>query len=376
MLKGKLSFDTSRLKFDTTKLEALFKPKAPPLIGADLSSSSIKMVELAEAAKGVYRIERYAIEALPKDAVVDGNINNLDAVSDALKRCHKRLGTNIKNLALALPNAAVISKKILVPAGQTDEELEMQVETEANQYIPFSLDEVNLDFQVLGPAPNNPEDVEVLIAASRKEKIEDRIAAAEAAGLKALVMDVDLYAAQSAFELIFASATAEEQKDQNIAMVDVGATTMTVNVLRNGQSIYLREQPFGGNELSQEIQNRFGLSAEEAEAAKRDGGLPEDYETEVLQPFVDKMGLEIARALHFFFSSTPYNSVAQILLSGGCAAIPGVDDAVTRRTQVDTAIANPFAAMDVSPKIRAKSLAQDAPSLLVACGLAMRRFDP
>jgi type IV pilus assembly protein PilM len=306
--------------------------------------------------------------------VVEGNINNLDAVSDALKRCHKRLGTNIKNVALALPNAAVISKRIFVPAGQTEEELEVQVETEANQYIPFSLDEVNLDFQVLGPAPSNPEDVEVLIAASRKEKIEDRVAAAEAAGLKATVMDVDLYAAQAAFELM--TAGEGDDKDENIAVVDVGATTMTVNVLRNGQSIYLREQPFGGNELSQEIQNKFGLSSDEAEVAKRDGGLPEEYESEVLQPFVDKMGLEIARALHFFFSSTPYNQVNQIVLAGGCAAIPGADAAITRRTQVPTVIANPFANMDISPKIKVKTLTQDAPSLMVACGLALRRFDP
>lgn len=375
MAKGKISFDAGKLKFDPAALERLFKRKAPPLIGADLSSSAIKMVELAEAGKGLYRVERYAIEPLPKDSVIDGNINNLDAVSDALKRCHKRLGTNIKNLALALPNAAVISKKILVPAGQSEEELEMQVETEANQYIPFSLDEVNLDFQVLGPAPNNPEDVEVLIAASRKEKIEDRVAAAEAAGLKATVMDVDLYAAQSAFELM-GIGLGDEEKDQNIAIVDVGATTMAVNVMRNGQSVYLREQPFGGNELTQEIQNKFGLAPEEAEVAKRDGGLPEEYQSELLQPFVDKMGLEIARALHFFFSSTPYNQVSQIVLSGGCAAIPGVDAAITRRTQVPTIVANPFANMDVSSKIRASSLAQDAPSLMVACGLAMRRFDP
>ena len=375
MAKGKFSLDASKLKFDPAALERLFKPKAPPLIGADLSSSAIKMVELAEAGKGLYRVERYAIEPLPKDSVVDGNINNLDAVSDALKRCHKRMGTSIKNLALALPNAAVISKKILVPAGQSEEDLELQVATEANQYIPFSLDEVNLDFQVLGPAPNNSEDVEVLIAASRKEKIEDRVAAAEAAGLKATVMDVDLYAAQSAFELMEIGA-AEDEKDQNIAMVDVGATIMAVNVLRNGQSIYLREQPFGGNELTQDIQNKFGLAPDEAEVAKRDGGLPEEYETELLQPFVDKMGLEIARALHFFFSSTPYNQVSQIVLSGGCAAIPGVDAAIMRRTQVPTVIANPFINMDVSPKIKMKSLVQDAPSLMVACGLAMRRFDP
>ncbi|MGZ8265415.1 MAG: pilus assembly protein PilM [Burkholderiales bacterium] len=375
MLKGKVSFDVKKLKFDPAVLERLFKPKVPPLIGTDLSSSAIKMVELAEAAKGLYRLERYAIEPLPKDSVVDGNINNLEAVGEALKRCHKRLGSSIRNVALALPNAAVISKKILVPAGQTEEELEVQVETEANQYIPFSLDEVNLDFQVLGPSPNNPEDVEVLIAASRKEKIEDRIAAAEAAGLKATVMDVDLYAAQSAFELMGVGA-ADSEKDENIAMVDVGATTLALNVLRNGQSIYLREQPFGGNELTQDIQNKFGLSLEEAEAAKRDGGLPEDFETELLQPFVDKMGLEIARALHFFFSSTAYNQVNQIVLSGGCAAIPNVDAAIAKRTQVPTSIANPFAAMDVSPKIKARTLAQDAPSLLVACGLAMRRFDP
>lgn len=368
MLKGKFS-----INLDT--LEGLFKPKAPPLVGADISSSSIKMVELAEAGKGLYRVERYTVEPLPKDSVVDGNINNLDAVSEALKRCHKRLGTSVKNLAMALPNAAVISKKILVPAGQPEEDLELQVETEANQYIPFALDEVNLDFQVLGPAPNSPDDVEVLIAASRKEKIEDRIAAAEVAGLKAVVMDVDIFAAQTAFELI-ASQFPDKGKDQNIAIVDVGATMMNVNVLRNGQSIYMREQPFGGNQLTQEIQNRFGLSPEEAEAAKRAGGLPESYESEVLQPFMDMLALEVARALQFFFTSTQHNQVNHVVMSGGCAAIPGVDVAVTKRTQVNTVIANPFASMALSSRIKPKSLTQDAPSLMVACGLAMRRFDP
>jgi len=374
MIKGKFDLDLQRLKFDPAVLERLFKPKAPPLIGVDLSSSAIKMVELVEAGKGRYKLERYAIEPLPKDSVVDGNINKLDVVCDALKRCHKRLGTGVKNLALALPNAAVISKKILVPAGQTEEELEVQVETEANQYIPFSLDEVNLDFQVLGLAPNNSEDVEVLIAASRKEKVEDRVAVAEAAGLKPIVMDVDLFAAQAAFELT-GVGLAEEDKDQNIAMIDIGANSTAVNIMRNGQSIYLREQPFGGNELTEEIQNKFGLTAEEAEVAKREGGLPEEYESELLEPFVEKMGLEIARALHFFFSSTAYNQVGQIVLSGGCAAIPGVDTAIARRAQVRTTIANPFATMEVSPKIRSASLAQDAPSLMVACGLALRRFD-
>lgn len=368
MLKGNFSFNLEAL-------ENLFKPRTPPLIGTDISSSSIKMVEISAAGKGLYRLERYAIEPLPRDSVVDGNINNLDAVSEALRRCHKRLGSSIKNLAMALPTAAVITKKILVPAGQPEEELELQVETEANQYIPFALDEVNLDFQVLGPSPSSPDDVEVLIAASRKEKIEDRIAAAEVVGLKAIVMDVELYASQAAFELM-RNQFPDDGKDQNIALVDIGATVMNVDILRNGQSIYLREQPFGGNQLSQEIQNRFGLSPEEAEAAKRAGGLPESYEPEVLQPFMDAAALEVARALQFFFTSTQHNQVNHIVLCGGCAAIPGIDVAVTRRTQVNTVIANPFANMTLSSRIKPKSLTQDAPSLMVACGLALRRFDP
>lgn len=367
MLKGKFSFDFKAL-------EALFKPRAVAIIGTDISSSSIKMVELSEV-KGAFRVERYAIEPLARDSVVDGNINNLDAVSETLRRCHKRMGSKLKNLAMALPNAAVISKKILVPAGQREEDLELQVETEANQYIPFSLDEVNLDFQVVGPAPNSPEDVEVMIAASRKDKIEDRVAVAEAAGLKTMVMDVDIFASQSAFELI-ESQFPDNGKDQNIAIVEIGSTMMNVNVLRNGQSIYLREQPFGGHQLTQEIQNKYGLSQEEAEAAKRVGGLPDDYETEVLHPFMDMLALEVARALQFFFTSTQFNQVDHILLAGGCAAIPGIAESVFKRTQVNTVIANPFANMELSPLIRPKILLQDAPSLMVACGLAMRRFDP
>ncbi len=362
------------MKFNPHVIERLFKSKAPPLIGCDISSSSVKMVEIADAGRHLYRVERYSIEPLPRDAVVDGNIMNLDAVADSLKRCWKRMGTSIRSLALALPSAAVITKKIVVPAGQQEDELEMQVETEANQYIPFALDEVNLDFQVIGPAPNSPDDVEVLIAASRKEKIEDRVAAAEAAGLKAAVMDVESFAAQTAFELIQRQLP-DNGKDQNVAIVDVGTTMMNLNVLRNGQSIYMREQPFGGNQLTQEIQRQFGMSPEEAEAAKRTGGLPDNYDTDVLAPFVDTLGLEVARALQFFFTSTQFNQVHQILLAGGCAAIPGIDEIVTRRTSVPTMVANPFANMALSSKIRPKHLSTDAPSLMVACGLAMRRFD-
>jgi len=367
MFKGKFAFDADFIG-------NLLKPKSPPLIGVDISSSSVKMVELVGSGRGRYRLERYTIEPLPKDAVVDGNIMNLEEVGDALRRGWKRMGTRAKNLAMALPSAAVITKKIVVPAGQTEEQLEAQVETEANQYIPFALEEVNLDFQTLGPAANSTDDVEVLIAASRKEKVEDRVAVAESVGLKATVMDIDSFASQNAFELMQGQLP-DAGRDQTIAVVDVGASMMNINVLRNGQSVYMREQPFGGNQLTQEIMRHYSLSVEEAEAAKRNGGLPDTYDSEVLAPFMDTLALEIARALQFFFTSTQFNQVHHIFLSGGSTTIPGLPEVVAERTQVNTLVANPFVGMEISSKVRQAQLTVDAPALLVACGLALRRFD-
>lgn len=352
----------------------LFKPKAPPVFGLDISSSSVKMLEIVEAGKG-YRVERYAIEPLPRDAVVDGNINNLEAVTDAVRRAHKRLATRTKHVAMAVPTGAVITKKIIVPAGLREDELELQVETEANQYIPFALEEVNLDFQVLGSATTGPDDQEVLIAATRKEKVEDRVAVADSAGLKALVMDVESFAQQAALSLVVTQLPGGG-KDQNVAVVDIGANVMNVTVLRNDQSIYTREQAFGGNQLTQDIVSRYGMSPEEAENAKRSGGLPDDFETEVLRPFMDNLSMEVQRALQFFFTSTQYHSVDHILLAGGSAGIPGLEESVSIRTQVPTSVGNPFASMQTSPRIQLKRLVVDAPSLIVACGLAMRRFDP
>ena len=348
--------------------------KPPSLIGVDIASTSLKLVELTESGKGTYRLERYAIEPLPKDTVTDGNISNLDQVSDALKRAWKRMGSRNRLVAMALPAAMVITKKIIVPAGQKEEELELAVEAEANQYIPFALDEVNLDFQVLGPAPNNVDEVEILIAASRKEKVEDRVAIAEAAGLKPTVMDVESYATQEVFRLIAPSLPANG-RDQNIALVDVGAHVTHFYVLRNNQFLFSRDQVFGGNQLTQDIQRAFNLSAEEAESAKRNQGLPENYDNDVLQPFMETLALEITRALQFFFTSTSHSQVDQIVLSGGCAVLPGLDELVAKRAGVATVLANPFANMAASDRIRPRQLAQDAPMLLIATGLALRSFE-
>jgi type IV pilus assembly protein PilM len=348
--------------------------KTPPLIGLDIGSSSVKIVELSEPSTGTLRLERYAIESLPRGAVVDGNIDKIDIVAEAVKRAWRRSGTRYKNVAMALPASAVITKRIALPANLREQELEMQVESEANQYIPFALDEVSLDFQVLGPIPNAPDDVEVLIAASRKEKVEDRMAVAQAAGLKPMVVDVESYAMRSALQRLI-NQLPNGGEGLVIAVFYMGANATSVTVMHDGEAIYEREQPFGGQQLTGDIARTYGIPADEAEQKKRSGDLPANFETDVLKPFVDSAVTEITRALQFFFTSTPYTRIDQIMLAGGSAVLAGLADALMERAQVPTSVISPFKGMEISPNIREKQLRLDAPALLTPCGLAMRRFD-
>lgn len=352
----------------------LFGSKAQQLAGLDISSSSVKLVEIAGDAASGYRVEAYAVELLPKDVVQDGNISDLDAVSEAVRRALRRMGTGTRNVAMALPASAVITKKIYLPQGLREHEMEFHVESEANQYIPFPLDEVNLDFQVLGQSPGSPDDIEVFVAASRKEKVEDRVAVAESSGLKAVIMDVDSLAVESAFSLVGAQIQGGA-KGRTIGLADIGANAMHMSVMRDGVQIYSREQAIGGARLTQDIARQFGLSPEEAESAKRSGDLPPEYERDLRRPFMDSVALEVSRALQFFFTSTQYNEVDHIVLAGGCAVMGNLAEVVSGRTQVPTTVANPFAGMTLSSRVRAKSLAADAPAMMVACGLALRRVE-
>lgn len=355
-------------------LGSLLGKKNPPLIGLDISTSGVKLVELAEAGKNEFRLERFASEPLPRGAVVDGNIENIEQVSEAVRRVWKKSGTRARHVAIAMPPASVITKKIILPAGLSEDELEVQVESEANQYIPFALDEVSLDFDVIGPAQNAPEDVEVLIAATRKEKVEDRVAVAEAAGLKPQVMDIESYAARAAIDRITAQLPKGGQ-GQIVALFQIGALVTHVSVLLDGQAIYEREQPFGGNQLTQDIVRTYGLTFEEAESKKRAGDLPDGYERELLEPFLENAAMEVTRAIQFFFTSTPYTRIDQIFLAGGCAVLPGLVELIAERTKVSTSVVSPFKGMQMAPNVREKQLRAEAPSYLVACGLAMRRFD-
>jgi type IV pilus assembly protein PilM len=351
----------------------MFSRQPAPLLGLDISSSSVKLVELGRDKAGNLVLERCAIEPLERGWITDGNVEKFDEVADAMRRVIKKSGTRTKNVAMALPPSAVITKKIILPGGLSEQDLETQVEAEANQYIPFSLDEVSLDFCVVGPSSTSSGDVEVLIAASRKEKVQDRQGLAEAAGLKPLIVDVESYASRLAAGRLI-QALPNQGVDTMVALFEVGAFTTSMQVIRNEEVLYDRDQAFGGAQLTQLIVRQYGFSPEEAETKKRNGDLPEDYDSGVLKPFVESMAQEIGRALQFFFTSTPHNRVDYVMLAGGSAALPGLTDAVTMQTSFPCHLANPFEGMQVGESVREKKMRREAPSYLTSCGLAMRRF--
>lgn len=351
----------------------LFTRKQPALVGIDISSSAVKVLELSKDGEQ-YRVERYAVEPLPQNAVVEHAITEVDQVADAVERAVKRSGTRLKSAAVAVPAANVITKIIKMPANLTDQDRQTQIEMEADHYIPYPLDEVNLDYQVIAAAEANAQEVDVIMAACRKEVVDDYLAVIQGRGLSPTVVDIETYAMEHSYELI-ANHMPGGGMEKAVAILDVGATTTTINVMHNNRSVYTRHHAFGGRQLTEEIQRRYGLSYEEAGLAKKQGGLPDNYQTDVLRPFMEAMCQEIMRALQFFYSSSPFNSVDQLLLAGGCAQIPGIDELVAARIGVPSMVANPFASMSIASRIKPQLLSNDAPSLMIACGLALRSFD-
>jgi len=261
-----------------------------------------------------------------------------------------------------------------MPATLSDAEMEEQIMVEADQYVPYSLDEVNLDFEVQRVNEANPQLVDVLLAASRKENVEDRVEALSKAGLNAKIVDVEAFAMENAFALL-AHQFNDSLEGKTIAIADIGATMATLNVINDNRTIYTREQGFGGRQLTEEIQRRYGLSYEEAGLAKRHGGLPDNYITDVLEPFKRAMVQQIQRSLQFFVSSSVNRSIDGMILAGGCATIPGIEKMVEHSLGVPVYVANPFVNMSLASKIKPQALSNDAPAMMIACGLALRSFD-
>lgn len=356
----------------------LLKPTPIPVVGVDISSTAIKMLELAQVGKGSksYRVESYAVEPLASKVVDDKVIKDVEAVADAIKRALKRTRVKANHAAVAVSGSSVINKIIQMPAGLSDSEMEAEVQMQAETHIPYPIDEVYLDFERIGPSEKNPsEELDVLLAASKRDIVDDRIAAMELSGLKVKVVDLESFALENAFTLLAHNDPEIDPKDV-IALVDIGAATMSFSVLNDLKVVYIREQAFGGNQLTEHIQQRYGLSFEEAAVAKRHGGLPEDYESEVLEPFKDEVAQAISRMVQFYYEASTTGNIAHTVIAGGCASILGIVEHIADKIGGHVTIANPFANMSVSAKVNKKALMNDAPSLMIACGLAIRSFDP
>ncbi|WP_067518822.1 pilus assembly protein PilM [Endozoicomonas ascidiicola] len=351
----------------------LLKNKSNTVLGVDISSTSVKVLELGMSGSK-YKVEAFGTAKLPPGAVVENNIQELEVIGEAVAKALSNSRTGVKLGAAAVSGSAVITKSIEMDASLSDEEMETQISVEADQYIPYAMDEVAIDFEVQGLNEKNPERVEVLLAACRRDNVEMREEALRLGGLKTKIVDVEAFAMERACELIEGQMDLQDE-DPVLAVIDIGATKTTLNVINKGRTVYTREQLFGGRQLTDEVQRRYGLSPEDAEKAKCSGNLPDDYEPEVLEPFRETVVQQVSRLLQFFYSSSKFNDVDGIALVGGSASIRGLSDMIQEKLGTPCRVANPFAAMSMAGKVDAKKLAKEAPSLMIACGLAMRSFD-
>ena len=348
----------------------IFMGPSASVLGLDISSTSIKLLELSR--KGArLRVENYGVEPLPAGLIEEKSIRDIARVGDVLKTLLQKCRSRCRKGAVAIAGSGVITKTLQFDGNFSEEDIEHQIRAEAEQHIPYPLDEVAIDFEILRPNANDPQLVDVLLAASRQENVDARVDALDVAGIEAVVVDIEPYVLERAFSLIEDQLPPQEE-GLLVALVDVGATTTTLSVFDNGALVYTREQVFGGQQLTHEIQHRYGLSYEEAGLAKKRGGLPNDYVPDVLQPFKDNLVQQVSRSLQFFFSSSSYSQVDHLILAGGTAGLSQLDELLQAQLGIPCRIANPFADMTVSSKVNTRALNADAPALLISCGLAMR----
>ncbi|KPV41375.1 hypothetical protein AN478_01995 [Thiohalorhabdus denitrificans] len=343
-----------------------------PLFGLDLSTTGVKAVDLERRGR-TYRLRGFATEPLPSGAISDHAVVDPDAVSAAIGRARKGVKARTKFVAASVAGAAVITKKISIPAGLEESEQQSQVELEADYHLPAGIESMYLDFQVLGPDPaDEANQLEVLLVACKRDVVDGHLEAIEKAGLKASVIDVDPFAVENAFEL----GAPEDYLEQTVALLNIGAQVTNINVLHRGQSIFTRDHYFGGQQLVESIAESYGWQEAQAEQRLARGDLPEDYTQRVLDPFLQNLAMEIGRSLDFYASNQPEHPVDRVVVSGGCALLPGVAESLEAQLDVGVTVANPFAGMKVGGGLKRNGLEQVAPRLMVATGLALRSFDP
>lgn len=351
----------------------LFRTATPILLGIDISPASVKLLELHKT-NNSYRVESFGVAPLPANTITEKVVNDPHSLARTVQQLVAKAKPTVKNVAIALPDSMVITKVIQLDASLHEADIENQIAIEAEKYIPYPLQEINLDFSVLGPSGKDKQQMDVLLAAARTENMMTTVEALSETGLNVKVVDVQAYTMERASHLLKAQLP-DYGQNKIVAIVDLGANTTHLTILDNFKTVYSREEPFGGQQLTENIQQRYGLTASEADLAKKHGGLPDDYQTAVLHPFRETIVLQLRRALQFFFSASQYNEVHVIVLAGGSAKVMGLAKLIEAQLGIPTTIANPLAGMSLSANVDSASVLSESCSLLICCGLAMRSFN-
>ena len=345
----------------------LFKKKKE-VVGVDIGSSSVKVVQLKDN-KGSFQLLNAGIYPLPPEAIVDNTLMDSSSISLVIKNIIASLGIKVKDVVCSISGNSVIIRKIVLPA-MPQEELEDQISWEAEQYIPFDINDVNMDFQILSPDNNDPSKMNVLLVASKKDIINDYISVFSESGMQLSVVDVDAFAVQNAFE-----ANYDYSSEDVLALVNIGASVMNINVIKDGITLFTRDVQMGGNLYTEEIQKQIGLSSEGAETGKL---LANELVNEPLRNVILKVNetiaQEIRRSLDFYNSTANDDRISGVYISGGCSKVYNLIYAIAEKIGLPVEKLNPFTKLNYNEKdFDPEYLEEIAPFMAVPVGLAIRR---
>ena len=355
-------------------LSKLWKKNASLMVGIDIGSFSIKAVLISENKDG-YQLDAYSVESMPKGAIVDRKVQDIEAIGSVIRKVRKKVLSTVQNSAVAVSGSTVITKIIYMDVSLNDDELASQIEIEADSLIPYPLDEVSLDFEKLDVNDSDPSKVNILLSAVRTETVEARVAALDAGGFNTKVVDVESYALNRASELCMPMLP-DDAKDKVVAFIDIGSTMTLFTVKEDGKNIYTRDQLFGSDQYTRSIVSYYNKSYEEAEAEKVSGGLPASYTFEVLAPFQTTLIQQIRRAIQMYLTFSGKDKLDYLVISGGTASLEGIEELLSAELGIHTIVADPFNAMTIADGVDKEELKKHTPQLMVASGLAMRSFSP
>ncbi len=346
------------------------KKKRKKMIGIDIGSTSIKVLELSKTGRSLIA-QRYGSAPLNAGVIVDHQIKDIGEAAHSLLRAVKKSGTKTNRGVVCVPSSNVISKVISVQAEISDSEIESIVEVEASRIVPYELEEVNIDYIPMGPSAKNPEEQDVQIVVCKKDIVEDLVAVLEEADIEPAIVDVDTLTLSRVYALVHRGLIANDAQRIGV-LIDFGFNTSRFMVFHNHRMVYNKSAAFGGKQLIDSINQQYGTPYDEAIVALHKGDLPSSFKTEVLKPFVRALVQEVLRSLQFFFSSSTYNKVDALMLTGGCAQIGNLEKIIEKRIEVPTQIMNPFASMRIGSKIDKHNFRKEIPTLSTVSGLALR----